>query len=516
MDGLMQDRPLLISNIAERAEQVFPEVEVVTNTANGVERSNYGEVVRRARKLASALVKRGVKPGDRVATFAWNSIHHLELYLAIPSIGAVMHTINIRLFEEDLRYIVKHADDKYIFLDATLAGMMPNFDGDITEVLMNDGPGEREGALDYEALIAEGDDDFQFPEFDENTAGALCYTSGTTGKPKGVLYSHRSMMLHALVTGLPGALRLTEQTILFPLVPMFHVNAWGLPYAAPLAGTKLVLPGPKMDPASTVETINREKVTTSAGVPTLWHGILQLDPAPEFPTLNEVIVGGAAAPESMIRAYDDKFGVEVVHAWGMTETSPLGLVSRLPAGAKEKFSIDEQYAMRAAQGRPMPLVKIRLDEEAGGEVQISGPWIAADYFETDEGAEKFTDDGWLRTGDVAELHDHSFYKLVDRTKDLVKSGGEWISSVELENEIMAHDDVLEAAVIAVPDERWDERPCACVVVKEGVDLTAEDIRAFLEPRVAKFWLPERVEFIEEVPKTSVGKFDKKVLRKQFA
>ena len=515
MEGLMQDRPLLVSDILDRAEHVYPEREIVTNTATGVERSTYGEVARRARRLASALAKLGVEPGDRVATFAWNSIRHLELYLAVPSMGAVLHTLNIRLFEEDMRYIVDHANDKVIFLDATLSGVMPKFDAAITEIVMPDGPGERPGALDYEEFLTGGDPDYQFPIFNERTAAAMCYTSGTTGKPKGVVYSHRSTVLHALVAGSGATLGLRESSVVMPLVPMFHVNAWGIPYAAPLAGAKLVFPGPKMDPASTVETINREQVTVSAGVPTLWHGILQLDPAPQLPTLEEVIVGGSAAPESMIRAYDDRFGVTMLHAWGMTETSPMGLFSRLPAGADE-LSSDERYKLRSSQGRPVPLVKIRLDEDAGGELQVSGPWIASAYYETDEGGDKFTDDGWLRTGDVAKVESGSYYRLVDRTKDLVKSGGEWISSVELENEIMAHPDVLEAAVIAVPDEKWDERPCACVVPRDGAEIDAESLRAFLEPRVAKWWVPDRFEFIDEVPKTSVGKFDKKVLRQRFA
>ncbi len=520
MDGLMQDYPLLVSHIAEHAERVYPDREITSNTLDGIKRSSYAEVIARARRLASALEKRGIKPGDRVATFAWNSAHHLELYFAVPAMGAVLHTINIRLFEEDLRYIVDHAGDKMIFLDSSLSGMMPQFDptseGDITEVVMSDGaPSERAGALDYEELIASGDPEYEFPKFDENAAAAMCYTSGTNGRPKGVLYSHRSTVLHALAVGLPNQNNVKERDSILPLVPMFHVNAWGFPYACALNGARQVFAGPKMDPQSIADLIVNEDVNRAAGVPTIWHGILQLDPAPDFSHVEEFMGGGAAVPESLMRAYDEKFGVPLLQGWGMTETSPLGLVSRLPHDMDERTS-DDAYFFRTAQGRPLPLVEIRLDEEAGGEVQISGPWIASEYYNDPEPGEKFTDDGWLRTGDVAKLEDRSFIRLVDRTKDLVKSGGEWISSVELENEIMAHPEVMEAAVIAVPDEKWDERPCACVVLAEGSDVDADGIREFLEPRVAKWWLPERVEFIAEVPKTSVGKFDKKVLRKQFS
>ncbi|HEV7918221.1 MAG TPA: long-chain fatty acid--CoA ligase [Solirubrobacterales bacterium] len=510
----MQDYPLLVRHVAERAEQVYPDRELVTRTATGTERSTYREVVQRARRLASALTEFGIKPGDRVATFAWNSIRHLELYLAVPSMGAVLHTLNIRLFEDDLRYIVEHADDKVIFLDATLAGLMPKFAGDIPEILMPDGPGEREGATGYEDFLAGGDPGFQFPDLDENSAAAMCFTSGTTGKPKGVVYSHRSTVLHSLVASLPDNLNIHESDSMMPIVPMFHVNAWGIPYAAALNGARQVFPGPKMDPASVAEMIVEEKVTRTAGVPTIWNGILQLDPKPDFSSVEEIIVGGSAVSETLLRAYDEQMETRIVQAWGMTETSPIGLVSRIPAGAGE-LSKDEEYAIRSAQGRAVPLVDVRIDEEAGGELQVRGPWIARDYFDDPEPGGKFTEDGWLRTGDVARYEEFGIVKLVDRTKDLVKSGGEWISSVELENEIMAHPDVLEAAVIAVPDEKWDERPCACIVLREGTDLSGDAVREFLEPRVAKWWIPERIEFIAEVPKTSVGKFDKKVLRAQF-
>jgi fatty-acyl-CoA synthase len=514
MDGLMMDYPLLVRHVAERAETVFPDRELASRTKDGIERSTYGQLAERVRRLASSLERLGVRPGDRVATFAWNSVRHLELYLAVPSMGAVLHTLNIRLFEHDLRYIVGHAEDKLIFLDASLAELMPRFEGVEREVLMPDADGERAGALDYEELIADGDPGFSFPDLDERSAAAMCYTSGTTGRPKGVVYSHRSTLLHSLAAGLPDAMDIRQSDSITPVVPMFHANAWGIPYAATLAGARHVYPGPRMTPQDLADLIATETVTWTAGVPTIWQGMLQLEPAPDLSSLRQIMSGGSAVPDHLIRAFDERFGVRMIQGWGMTETSPLASMSRVPA--EYELSEEEQLAVRASQGRVQPLVDFRIDEESGGELHVRGPWVARAYYKDPATGEKFTDDGWLRTGDVAELRHGSYLKLVDRTKDLVKSGGEWISSVELENEIMAHPDVLEAAVIAVPDERWGERPCACVVRKEGSPLDEPALIEHLRPRVAKWWLPERVEFIEEVPKTSVGKFDKKVLRARFA
>jgi fatty-acyl-CoA synthase len=509
----MMRTPLLVRSIAERAGQLFAAREVVSLTATGVERSTYGDVVRRARALADALRDLGIRPGDRVATFGWNSVRHLELYLAVPSMGAVLHTLNIRLFEDDLRYVVGHAEDRVIFLDASLAEVMPRFEGVEHEVLMPDADATREGALDYEELVSSGDEGFDFPDLDENTAAAMCYTSGTTGRPKGVVYSHRSTVLHTLMTNQADGPGLRERDTALPIVPMFHANAWGLPYAAAMAGSKLVLPGPRMDPASLANLIADERVTFAAAVPTIWQGVGQLDPPPDLSSVERIICGGSAVPESLIRLYDERFGVPIIQAWGMTETSPMASVCRVPSNGPTG---DEAYAIRAMQGRVVPMVEYRVDEDSGGELQVRGPTIAASYYNDETGAEKFTEDGWLRTGDVAEIQPGAIIKLVDRTKDLIKSGGEWISSVELENAIMAHPDVVEAAVVAVPDERWSERPCACVFRREGCELDADRLREFLAQRVAKWWLPERVEFIAEVPKTSVGKFDKKVLRAQVA
>jgi fatty-acyl-CoA synthase len=512
MDGLMMDYPLLVRHVAERAETVFPDRELVTRTKDGTERSTYGQMAERVRRLASSLERIGVQPGDRVATFAWNSIRHLELYLAVPSMGAVLHTLNIRLFEEDLHYIVGHAEDKVIFVDASLAAVMPKFDG-VREVLMPDAEGEREGALDYEELISDGDPSYSFPEFDERSAAAMCYTSGTTGRPKGVVYSHRSTLLHSLAAGQPDAMDIRQSDSITPVVPMFHANAWGIPYTATLAGARHVYPGPRMTPEDLAELIKSENVTWAAGVPTIWQGMLQLDPPPDLSGVRQIMSGGSAVPGHLIKAYQDRFGVTMIQGWGMTETSPLASMSRVPA--EYDLDEDEQLAVRASQGRVQALVDFRIDEESGGELQVRGPWVAKAYYKDPATEEKFTDDGWLRTGDVAELRHSSYIKLVDRTKDLVKSGGEWISSVELENEIMAHPEVLEAAVIAVPDDRWGERPCACVVRKEGATLDEAAVQEHLKARVAKWWVPERVEFIDEVPKTSVGKFDKKVLRARF-
>jgi fatty-acyl-CoA synthase len=514
MDGLMMECPLLVKQIAERAGRVFADRELVARTQDGVERSTYGQVVERARRLASALTALGVKPGDRVASFAWNSLRHLELYLAVPSMGAVLHTLNIRLFEDDLRYVVEHAGDKLIFLDASLADVMPSVDGVEREIVMPDGPGDRDGALDYEELVAGGDPAFEFPELPENAAAAMCYTSGTTGRPKGVLYSQRSIVLHTLGAALPDSMDVREADSVMPVVPMFHAMAWGLPYISAMVGARQVLPGPDLTPRGLADLIEAEGVTMSAGVPTIWNGVLGLDPAPNLSSLRVLKAGGAAVPESLIRGFEDRFGVPMVQGWGMTETSPLAATSRVPAGVDP--TSEEGYALRATVGRVLPLIDFRVDPDAGGELQVRGPWIARAYYGDPGEDGKFTDDGWLRTGDVAEVEHGSYIKLVDRTKDLVKSGGEWISSVELENAIMGHPDVVEAAVIAVPDERWGERPCAFVVPREGSSLGPEELRAHLEEMVAKWWIPERFEFLEEVPKTSVGKFDKKLLRARCA
>ena len=463
------DVPLLVRQIAERAEAVFGDREIVSRTQEGVERSTYAEIVERARRLASALRELGIGPGDRVATFGWNSLRHLELYLAVPSMGAVLHTLNIRLFEEDLRYIVGHAEDRVILLDASLAEAMPSFEGVEHEILMPDGPGERDGALSYEELVEGGDPGFAFPDLDENTAAAMCYTSGTTGRPKGVVYSHRSTVLHSLCVNQPDAVGLSERDSIMPVVPMFHANAWGLPYAAALAGARQVFPGPKMTPADLAELIVAEGVTRAAGVPTIWQGVLALEDPPDLSCLERGDggrLGRARVADPRVRRALGRPGRA-----GVGDDGDQPARRQLPRAVRRRRDVGGRPLRPARLPGPHPAAR-GLPHRRGGRAASSRSAARSSRATTTTiraSREKFTEDGWLRTGDVAELRHGSFIKLVDRTKDLVKSGGEWISSVELENEIMAHPDVLEAAVIAVPDEKWSERPCACVVMRDERD-----------------------------------------------
>jgi fatty-acyl-CoA synthase len=444
----------------------------------------------------------------------------------------VLHTLNIRLFADQLTYIVNHAEDEVIFLDRTLIGqlwpLVSQFESVRHYVVMDDGKGDVPDdprIVDYEELVGNADP-IELRVDDEQQAAAMCYTSGTTGNPKGVVYSHRSMFLHTMAVLMADALGISEGDVILPVVPMFHANAWGLGHAAPFAGSTLVLPGPDLSPGAIAELMESEKVTVAAGVPTIWMGVLPLLEGRDLSALRKVICGGSAVPRSLSEAYREKIGLPITQAWGMTETSPIasvGIIKSTLAGRPE----DELADLRASQGLVAPGVDLRIvDPESGdeapwdgktsGELQARGPWIARDYYNDPRSRESFTEDGWLRTGDVAVIDPEGYIRLVDRTKDLVKSGGEWISSVELENEIMAHPKVAEAAVIGVAHERWTERPLACVVVADGEDLTKDEVLEFLRPRVAKWWLPDDVVFIDEVPKTSVGKFSKKVLRDRFA
>jgi len=528
LEGLMQnDYQLTLKHVLDRMRGPCAGGQVVTLTDAGTTRASYGEVAERVDALARGLESLGVKQGDRVATFMWNSQPHLELYMAAPCMGAVLHMLNIRLFEEQLTYIVNHAKDKVIFVDDSLipllAKVAPTFEGVEQYVVVGDGDASAlPNAIRYEDLIAQNAGSYDYPDLDERTAAGLCYTSGTTGNPKGVLYSHRSNVLHCLASGLADTIGVTASDRVLPVVPMFHVNAWGFPYGCAMIGADLVMPGRFLQPEPLAKLIESERVTIAGAVPTIWMGLLQWadEHKPDLSSLRSVVCGGAAVPESLMRAFEERHGVRILQAWGMTETSPIGSVARPPADAEG----EDHWHYRTATGRIVPFVDVRLmgddgevpwDGESTGEVEVRGPWIASDYYEDPSGADKFHD-GWLRTGDVASIDSQGFLRITDRAKDLIKSGGEWISSVELENALMSHPDVMEAAVIAKPDERWTERPLACVVCREGSSPTPEELRGHLEPLVAKWWLPDEYVFIEAVPKTSVGKFDKKVLRAQLA
>jgi len=538
MQGLMQDVPLSISHLFDRAEKYFPHKEIVTSTGDGLERTTYGEWADRTRRLGGVLDQLGISADGRVASFAWNTARHLELYFAAPCSGRVLHTLNIRLFHEQLTYIVNHADDEIIFVDrsllALLAPLLPTFERLRYLVLMDDGAGEIPAdlhgheLLDYEELLAAAEP-VEWATIDENQAASMCYTSGTTGNPKGVVYSHRSTYLHTFGAMMVDSLGTREADVILPVVPMFHANAWGLAHAAVASGAKLVMPGADLSGPALANLIVDERVTVAAGVPTIWMNVLPELQGRDTSSLRAIPCGGSAVPKSLSEGFREQVGLPILQAWGMTETSPIASVCHLDAD-QESLSIDEKADLRTQVGRiafavearvvdPETLEPMPWDGESSGELQCRGNWIASDYYDDARSKESFTVDGWLKTGDVASMDERGRIRLVDRTKDLIKSGGEWISSVELENEIMSHPAVAEAAVIGVGHPKWGEAALACVVRVPGAAgeaLTEDDVIGHLDGKVAKWQLPKGVIWIDEVPKTSVGKFSKKTLRDAHA
>ncbi len=535
MKGLMQDVPLTLDHLFDRAERYHHHKTIVTATGSGRERTTYGEWAQRTRRLAGVLDHLGISADGRVATFGWNTARHLELYFAAPCSGRVLHTLNIRLFPEQLTYIVNHAEDEVIFVDRSLLGLLapllPTFSTVRHLVLMDDGKGDVPGdlagheLLDYEQLLGSASP-AEFRVDDENRAASMCYTSGTTGNPKGVVYSHRSTFLHTMGAMTVDSLGARESDVILPVVPMFHANAWGLAHAAVAAGSSLVMPGPDLSGPAIADLIVSERVTVAAGVPTIWMQVLPELKGRNTSSLRAIPCGGSAVPKALSEAYREQLGLPILQAWGMTETSPIAAVCTLDAD-EAHLPAPEQADLRATVGRinfgvecrvvePGTTTAVPWDGETSGELQCRGNWIAATYYDDERAGESFTADGWLRTGDVATMDARGRIRLVDRTKDLIKSGGEWISSVELENELMAHPSIREAAVIGVPHPRWSERPLACVVLEAGAVLSKDEVLAYLAPRVAKWQLPDDVVFIDEVPKTSVGKFSKKTLRDRFA
>ncbi len=531
----MQQTPLTINMIFRRAEQYWPSRVVATRTVSGVEHATYAEVIRDTRRTAAALDALGIGGDARVGSFAWNTARHLQLYFAVPGTGRVLHTLNIRYFPEQILYTVDHAEDEAIFVDRSLlplfGELLPKM-GTVRHVVVMDDGGSAElpddpRVLRYEELVATADElDFSERITDEQQAAALCYTTGTTGNPKGVLYSHRSTWLHANAGLTACAARVTDRDNVMPVVPMFHAMAWGIPYTAFMAGANITLPGPDLSPAALVELMESERVTYAAGVPTIWMGMLPLLAGRDVSALDRVMCGGSAVPRSLSEGWRAAGGVPITQGWGMTETSPVASMTTLRA---ELVDADDHAKadVRATAGMALPGLEMRIvdtetgeilpwDDGASGEVQVRGPWVARQYYRSDEPGEQFSADGWLRTGDVGAISPDGYLRLVDRTKDLVKSGGEWISSVELEGHLMGHPKVAEAAVIAVPHPKWMERPLACVVVKPGETMTKDEALDFLAERFTSWQLPDDVVFIDEIPKTSVGKFSKKTLRDRFA
>jgi len=537
MQGLMMNTPLLISAIAEHGSRFHGDREIVSVTGdNPRHRYTFRQAINRSRQLANALDKLGLDHGDRVATLAWNDYRHLEIYYAVSGAGYVCHTVNPRLFPDQLIYIINHAEDRWIFVDAMFVPLLEKISEHIKDVegfvVLTDAAHMPETSLPnvicYETLIADESAEYAWPDLDENSASALCYTSGTTGDPKGVLYSHRSTILHAYAGIAPDALGLSSNDVVLPVVPLFHVNAWGIPYSTIMAGSKIVFPGPKMgDGEALCELIESEGVTLALGVPTVWLALLQYcsKAGKTLGSLQRTVIGGAAVPRSMIQEFRDVHNVEVRQGWGMTEMSPLGTINSQKAGL-ESLSDDDKLDLATKAGRGMFGCELRIVDDDGnslpwdgvayGALHVRGPWVCSDYFKLDGSAESHTEDGWFETGDVATIDANGFMAITDRTKDVIKSGGEWISSIELENTVMGHEGVAEAAVIGVAHPKWTERPLLVVVRAAGTNATRDELLAYYEGKVAGWWIPNDVQFVDELPHTATGKVKKIELRKQFA
>ncbi|MBX6766543.1 MAG: long-chain fatty acid--CoA ligase [Actinomadura rubrobrunea] len=538
IQSTMQDFPLTVGAILRHGSRVFGRSECVTWTGSDARRATYAQIAENAGRLAAALTRLGVRAGDPVATFCWNHQEHLEAYFGVPCMGAVLHTLNIRLFPDQLAHIIDHAEDRVVLVDDSLLPALARVAGRTRSVeayiVVGDGDAEplekalRDGGrqarvLRYRDLLDAEDPDFDWPQIDERAAASMCYTSGTTGDPKGVVYSHRSTFLHAMAVQSASLVGITEADRVLTIVPMFHVNAWGLPYGAMLSGATLHMPGPFLQPEHLTRFIAAERSTVASAVPTIWNGILEYGAAHEIDlsSLRAGTSGGAAAPRAMLERFEERYGLRIIQGWGMTETSPLGGMAFPPPGVEPGTPEDVDWRMKS--GRVTAGVEMRIVDDAGrelpwdgtsvGEIEVRGPWITGAYHR-DPAPEKFHD-GWLRTGDIGTIDERGFFQITDRAKDVIKSGGEWISSVELENHLMAHPGVLEAAVIGVPDPKWDERPLACVVRRPGSAVTAEELAAFLDGKVARWQVPENWTFLDEIPKTTVGKFDKKPLRAWF-
>jgi acyl-CoA synthetase (AMP-forming)/AMP-acid ligase II len=537
MRGLMQDFPLLVHRVLDHAARWHGATSILSRSVEGpLHRTDYATLSRRARALASACERKlGLKTGSVIATMAWNSWRHLEIWYGVMGLGAIVHTLNPRLFTDQLAYIINHAEDQWIFIDLTfvplfekLQDSLPHVKGFIimTDAAHMPASTSLRNTVCYEDLIAEGDEDFRWPEFDENTACGLCYTSGTTGNPKGVLYSHRSNVLHGLMCALGDAMALSSRDVAMPVVPMFHANAWSIAFSAPIAGAALVMPGPKLDGASIYEMLMEGKVTITAAVPTVWLMLLrhlEQNAALRLPHLDRVVIGGSACPEAIMKAFVENYETDVVHAWGMTEMSPIGSLG-VQSGRAAELAPEEWWTLKLKQGRPPFMVDMKITDDEGntlahdgrtfGRLKVKGPAVAKSYFKG-EGLSAFDAEGWFDTGDVATIDEYGYMQITDRAKDVIKSGGEWISSIELENVAMSCQGVQEAAAIGLPHPRWDERPLLVVVRKPGSAVTREEILAHLDGRIAKWWMPDDVSFVDEIPHTATGKISKLELRARF-